>query len=248
MSRSVLPWVALVGVGGGLGALVWAQSGRIAALEAAPKPVAAAAPAADPEVAALKVRLAVLEADVAELREDRSRAFKRLPVARRAARAADGSEEAAADAPVAVAREAVVEAIKADDGEVREHLREIIKNEREAEREQRMEAFRERSTERIQALVHDLAESAALREPQRAAVETQLLAEQRAIEAVFKRAREDGAGWREARHEARVLRTSTDAQVKATLEPEQFEQFQKLRDADGWGPGRGRGRGDDEAE
>ncbi len=242
MSKPAHLWLTLLLAGVVLAAVSWRQSARIAALESRPAATHGGEERAD-EVADLVVRVKALEDDLAELRADAAHAAPEPAPAPRAGHrwvvplpARDGSS-AGTPAPQVV-REAAVAALTGDDERVRGHLRELIQDERQAERAERFEAMQSAMTERVTERVAQLAETAALSEPQRRDVQARLALEQATVMGLFRDARRDGT-WGDARQAAEEVRRGTDEQLRALLDPAQYEAYTTMRKETRWGPGRG---------
>ena len=218
----------------------------------APAPRVAAATTAAvsvEDVAALRARVDALEIEIEALKEEAPE------VARAAVAVADNGRGAArtrsavdtiepTPRDVAMPAEAVAEAI--NDTAVRNELRKVIQAERQAEREKRWDRRQERAAERSRQMVADLAESVGLNDDQQALMHKKLDEERAVIMNLFKTAREDGT-MREAHVESQDVKTSTDAQLKEQLSPEQYARYQEMRDEQSnWG-GRG-GRGGDRGD
>lgn len=192
-----------------------------------------------PRIKALEARVASLEAEAArrEAADAPDGADEIAPADARRAPARPRPVEVAADAPPEAT--GVAQALAKGDPAVRNQLRRLIAQEREAEREARHERFRERAAERTRQMVDDLADQTGLDADQRGLVQERLDEERKLVMGLFRAAREDGT-FHEARREAEAARDATDAQVKAELSDAQYARYLELRDENSWGPPRRR--------
>jgi hypothetical protein len=217
------------------------QSQRVEAVEVAtgltraPVPEGASAGDVDPSLAE---RVDRLEREVAGLRERRRRGGGPRVAAlmpREVDMPAPGAPAPGGDPidPEAL----VAEGLASDAPEVQEQLRAAVSAELERERDERWQRRSERWKEDARERLTALADEVALDETEVVKIGSMLDAERDEISALFRTARQDGT-FREARREAVAARERTDENVRALLDDDKYDGWQKMREREredtGW--------------
>lgn len=122
---------------------------------------------------------------------------------------------------------AVSEAIEADPA-VRDKITTLVRDELQAERDDRWQRRRTRREEQAAQRLDELTQEAALTSEQRDQLDTLLAGERDTVSELFRAAREDGS-WSEAREQADALRLANDESARGLLEETQFEAWQTMR-------------------
>ena len=131
----------------------------------------------------------------------------------------------------------VGEVLETEEGRAR--LKELMKETRSQERQERMERWQENRKEEAREEVARFAEEHDLSNQQAQDVTRMMDTEMAAMSELFRTAREGDRSHREIRTEVRQIRDSTDLQVQDMLNEDQFVGYQAMRDEMG-GPGRRR--------
>ena len=204
----------------------------------APEPsaqsAAAAVAAPDASASTLEGRVASLEAEVVALKTQLRERPRRRSREARADVGGDDEELARRIARGTVAREAggrdaLIEALDEGDPEVEDRIGALVKDQLVEEREERWERRQERLEQRSQERVARLAEEVGLDAGQVEALNAALEEEREQTYTLFRAAREDHT-WGDAREKADVIRAATDADVAGTLNAEQLDAWQQMRD------------------
>lgn len=193
-----------------------------------------AATAASVDAAGLEQRVARLEADVLSLRAELAARPPRRGVPARADR--DASDRAAArrigrataDQEVP-ARAALIEALDEADPEIQDRIGALVQDQMEEQQEERRQRREQRFAERSAEAVAHLAEQVGLDARQVQTLNAALEAEREQTFALFRAAREDQT-WGAAREKADAIRAQTDSDVAQTLDAEQLQAWQEMRD------------------
>ena len=180
----------------------------------------------------LEERVAALEAELIVLRD--ALEARPRPHRGRAGDDADGDRERArrvgrASVDAATGKESLIEALDEGDPEVEERIGALVRDQLETEREERWDRRQERMEERSRERLTTLADDVGLDAAQVDVLHAALTAERDQIVPLFRAAREDG-NWREAREKATVVRAATDEQVAESLDAEQLQGWQEMRD------------------
>lgn len=123
----------------------------------------------------------------------------------------------------------VLSVLETEDPEVRERLEEIFDGQRDRMREERIGRRRARIEERAKERFEGFSAAANLTSTQAEEIEPMLEEERDQISDVFRSAREGDIDRRDAREQIGVIRSATDEEAKAVLEPEQQAEYDKMR-------------------